>query len=353
MNVSVIIRTKDEADRLRLTLASMACQTAPVEVVIVNDGSSDHTRQVIAEAEGDLDIVAVHREKAGGRCLASNTGAEHASGDVVLFLDGDTLGEPDFVAKHAAAHAAEDGLILRGETYNMRGTRPFLDPEAGTPRKGEEERVARMSERELARATVTREQIRNDFASIDKRSQPGVYPGFGPRKLYELEIGALRDHPDCGVLWTASSGSNFSLKRDPFLKSGGFDLELSNNEHRELALRLVQQGMKMRAVDARSYHLTHRNGWRDPLVEDEWEEPFARKHPEAAVALMQIFWQSLADDSPLPEHAKITSLPELERRSAPFEGIVGPDAIRQAYIDHYNSIDPASGRALENAQAAQ
>jgi len=353
MNVSVIIRTKDEADRLRLTLESMAIQTAPVEVVIVNDGSSDHTREVIAEAESDLNIVAVHRDKAGGRCLASNTGAEHASGDVVLFLDGDTLGEPDFVAKHAAAHAAEDGLILRGETYNMRGTRPFLDPEAGTPRKGEEDRVARMSERELARSVVTREQIRNDFASIDKRSQPGVYPGFGPRKLYELEIGALREHPDCSVLWTASSGSNFSLKRDPFLASGGFDLELSNNEHRELALRLVQAGMKIRAVAARSYHLTHRNGWRDPLVEDEWEEPFCRKHPDAAVALMQIFWQSLADDCPLPENAKITSLPELERRSGRFEGIAGPDNIRRAYVDYYTSLASKDERVLEAAQQAQ
>lgn len=351
MNVSVIIRTKDEADRLRLTLASMACQTAPVEVVVVNDGSTDHTRQVIAEAESELNLVAVHRDQAGGRCLASNTGAEHASGDVVLFLDGDTLGEPDFVAKHAAAHAAEDGLILRGETHNMRGTRSFLDPEAGTPRPGEEERVARMSERELARSTVTREQIRNDFASIDKRSQPGVYPGFGPRKLYELEIGALREHPDCGVLWTASSGSNFSLQREPFLESGGFDLELSNNEHRELALRLVQRGMKMRAVAARSYHLTHRNGWRDPLVEDEWEEPFWRKHPEAAVALMQVFWQSLADGSPLPEHAKITSLPELERRSAGFEGIAGPDRVRQAYVDHYDGLATKSPPELETIQA--
>ena len=59
VRASVIIRSKDEADRLRLTLTSLACQSEPPEVVVVNDGSSDHTRDVIATAEG-VNIVALH-----------------------------------------------------------------------------------------------------------------------------------------------------------------------------------------------------------------------------------------------------------------------------------------------------
>src|SRR5579871_3564097 len=56
MKASVIIRSKDEADRLRLTLVSLACQSEAPEVVVVNDGSRDHTVQVIAAASDELDL---------------------------------------------------------------------------------------------------------------------------------------------------------------------------------------------------------------------------------------------------------------------------------------------------------
>ncbi|MDE2434855.1 MAG: glycosyltransferase family 2 protein [Sphingomonadales bacterium] len=332
MKASVVIRSKDEADRLRLTLASLAAQSESAEVVVVNDGSSDHTDAVLAEARGDLDLVAVHHATPAGRSAAANAGATRASGDVVIFLDGDTLAEPEFVARHMDRHRQREGLIVRGETHHLRCTRPFLDPASGTPRAGEEDRVARMSDNELNRALVTPDQIRNDFASIDRRGQPGIYPGFGPRKLFDLEMAALRDDPDCAVLWAAASGANQSLSRAAFLASGGFHPDISINEHRELALRLCRSGMKMVATEARSYHMTHRSGWRDPLEDLEWEAVFYDAHPEPVVALLPLFWQSISDNSALPEPARIGSLRELELRSARFEEMVGREAVRQAYI---------------------
>ncbi|MDE2410787.1 MAG: glycosyltransferase family 2 protein [Sphingomonadales bacterium] len=332
MKVSVVIRSKDEADRLRLTLASLACQSHPAEVVVVNDGSSDHTAEVVTEASKALDLVAVHHDRPAGRSAAANAGAARASGDIVVFLDGDTLAEPDFVAKHAECHREGDDRIVRGETFHLRCTRPFLDPEAGTPRAGEEDRVARISDKERERALVTRDQIRNAFAEIDRRAQPGIYPGFGPRRLYDLEMEALRDHADCDVLWAAASGANQSLSRDAFLRSGGFHPAISINEHRELALRLCRAGMVMKPTTARSYHMTHRSGWRDPLDDLDWEAVFYGAHPEPVVALLPLFWQSISDHSPLPDAARIASLPELACKSALFAGIVGRDAVRQAYI---------------------
>jgi glycosyltransferase involved in cell wall biosynthesis len=240
--VSVIIRSKDEADRLRLTLTSLACQSESPEVVVVNDGSSDHTKDVIAMAEDGMNIVAVHNTTPARRSAASNAGVTAASGDVVLFLDGDKLAAPDLVSEHLRAHSERSNIIVRGSTYNLRCTRPFLDPEMGSPQPGEEARVERMSATERARALVTRQQIRNCFHEIDRRSQPGVYPGFGPRKLFELEMEALTTATDCPVLWAASSGANMSIGRTAFLDNGGFKPELDNNEHRELALRLCQRG---------------------------------------------------------------------------------------------------------------
>jgi hypothetical protein len=51
---------------------------------------------------------------------------------------------------HASA-AHGEVRIGRGEKFHFRGTRFFLDPEAGTPRPGEEARVARLSAAELER----------------------------------------------------------------------------------------------------------------------------------------------------------------------------------------------------------
>ena len=100
MNVSVVVRSKDEADRLRLTLASLSRQTAPAEVVVVDDGSSDHTPAVISEASASLRLKTVRHEAAGGRSAAANAGARAASGTVLLFLDGDTLADPDLVRRY-------------------------------------------------------------------------------------------------------------------------------------------------------------------------------------------------------------------------------------------------------------
>jgi GT2 family glycosyltransferase len=325
MDVSVVVRSKDEADRLRLTLASLSRQTAPAEVVVVDDGSTDHTPAVIAEASASLRLKTVRHEAARGRSAAANAGARIASGRVLLFLDGDTLADHDLVRHHAAAHAAKPALIGRGETFHLRCTRFLRDPERATPMPGEEDRVARLSSAERERQSVTRAQVLDDFAAIERRAELGIYPGAGPRRLQEIELAALREHPGCSVLWAAASGSNQSIGRDAFLASGGFNEAIDINEHRELALRLCRAGLRMGLVEgARSYHLTHRSGWRDPLEDTGWEQVFHAAHPLPEVALLAVFWASLSPHCPLSERERIPSLPALaeaaRRRTAAERG---------------------------------
>lgn len=329
LKLSVVVRSKDEADRLRLTLASLARQSHPAEVVVVDDGSSDHTAEVIAEAARKTPITRLRHPSALGRSDASNAGARAASGEVVLFLDGDTLAGPDCVARHVAAHARTPGLCGRGETFHLRATRFLLDPETASPRPGQEARLARMPPAEREGLKVTLAQVEQDFAAIDRRASPGLYPGAGPRALYDIEVTALRQHPGCGVLWAAASGANFSVRRDAFLASGGFDEALVINEHRELALRMCLEGGRMGFVEgARSYHMTHRSGWRDPLTEPGWEAAFYRRHPIRAVKLLPVLWASLADASPVPPPARITSLADLERIAGEASSI-DYDAVRR------------------------
>jgi GT2 family glycosyltransferase len=311
VNISVVIRTRDEAPRLRLTLASLKRQAALTEVVVVDDGSTDSTPEVISEAQTFLPITRLRHPQARGRSAASNAGARAAFGEVLIMLDGDTPVGPDFVSAHASAHHHGD-VIGRGAGFNLRCTRWLYDPERAIAFPSCQDRVSRMGAAELERNRVTRSEIEHDFASIERRAQPGIYPGLGPGRLAEVEMQALRHHPNCKVLWAAASGSNQSIRRERFLAGGGFHEEMSLNEHRELALRLVAQGARMCLVEgARSYHLTHRSGWRDPLQDTHWETLFWAMHPLPEVALLPVLWASLADHPAIaPEH-RIFSLPQL------------------------------------------
>lgn len=332
MRATVVIRSKDEADRLRLTLTSLAVQTERPEVVVVNDGSSDHTAEVMAEAARDMELVAVHHTSPAGRSAAANAGALKATGDILLFLDGDTLAAPELVARHLAVHRQSANLVVRGEHWHLRCVNAFLNPETGNPREGEESRVARMSTAERARAIVTRTQVRHDFAAIESRAQPGIYPGFGPRRLGELEMHALQTAPDCKVLWAAAGGSNQSVSRNGFLQTGGFHPKLSINEHRELALRLCQRGFRMAPTSARTFHLIHRRGWRDPLQDTDWEQTFYEAHPLPEVALLPFFWASLSEACPFPPAACIRSLPELAAISDEYRALKGMKSVREAHL---------------------
>ncbi|HTS92654.1 MAG TPA: glycosyltransferase [Stellaceae bacterium] len=333
MIVSVVVRSRDEADRLRLTLASLKEQTARAEIVVVNDGSADHTADVIAEAAASLPLTVVDHATPRGRSGAANAGARAATGDILLFLDGDTLAGPDFVARHGALHTPGDRVLARGETFHLRCTRFLRDPDTGTPAPGQEARLARLPASELKEMRVTRDQVIGDFAAIERRAMPGIYPGAGPHRLYELEMEAIVRHPACTVLWAAVSAANLSVRRQDFLRVGGFDEALDINEHRELALRLTLEGARiLPALGARTYHMTHRSGWRDPIRRTDWQETFYRAHPIPAVKLLPLFWASLSDGGRVPAALRINSLLELEaasRGEADFDPDAADDFIRE------------------------
>jgi GT2 family glycosyltransferase len=318
MRASVVIRTKDEARRLRLTLTSLSAQTVPARVVVVNDGSSDDTRDVLREAEQWVELVQVEHASARGRSAASNAGARAARGEVLIFLDGDTLAGPELVERHLAVHE-NPNVIGRGETFHVRSTRLLRDPETLEPWPGEEHTLAERPRDEQERMRLTRDTILHDFESIERRASVGIYPGSGARRVYELEMDALCNHPDSTVLWAAACGSNLSVRRAQFLEAGGFLEELDLNEHRELALRLYARGLRLVPVPgARTYHLIH-GVTRNPLEERAWEEIFYRAHPIPVVKLLPVLWASLAPDSTIPSDERILSIPELEAAAGRLE----------------------------------
>lgn len=102
--VDIVINNYNYARYLGEAIASVRAQTHPaVNLIVVDDGSTDDSRAVIEALRGD-DMTVVLKEN-GGQASALNAGAEVCDGEVVIFLDADDTLKPTAAAKAAAALA--------------------------------------------------------------------------------------------------------------------------------------------------------------------------------------------------------------------------------------------------------
>lgn len=120
--LSVVIATKDRARYLERALASLRRQQGapPFEVIVVDNGSSDDTRQVVARAnEMSAAPVRYEREPEPNRGKARNRAIAVATGEIVVFCDDDVQAPPDWVAAHARAHESSAPAVVNGPILNV------------------------------------------------------------------------------------------------------------------------------------------------------------------------------------------------------------------------------------------
>ena len=114
VSVSVIIPARDAAAHLPAALAGIATQRrVPLEVIVVDDGSSDATAAI---AQRSRVVGAVLRTNGAGPGAARNAGAAAASGDVLAFTDADCVPQPGWLeASLAAIEAGAD--VVQGAVH--------------------------------------------------------------------------------------------------------------------------------------------------------------------------------------------------------------------------------------------
>ncbi len=169
----------------------------PLEVIVVDDSSTDDTRAVAnrARADGLVDVVICHGTRCG-RSAAINAAARFARGDLLLTVDADTVFEPTAVARLAAA---------------------FDDP-----------RVAGAS---------SNIGVSNERASRWTSLQ---------HVEYLMSISAGRAVLDIFGVLACLSGACSMFRRDVFLRHGGLDV--GPGEDLEITLRLRRLGYAVRFV---------------------------------------------------------------------------------------------------------
>ncbi len=96
--VSVILPVYNEEPVIARTLASLAASDYPhLEVIAVDDGSTDNTLAILHEIAAGWPALRVLTQANAGKSVASNHAIMAAAGEIVVTLDGDTLFEPQTI----------------------------------------------------------------------------------------------------------------------------------------------------------------------------------------------------------------------------------------------------------------
>ena len=111
LKISVIIPAYNAENYLTEALDSVTGQTMPdseYEIIIINDGSSDHTPEILKKYAASHTNITIINQKNSGPSAARNAGLAIAKGKYIFFFDADDV----------LINDALDSLFIRAEEYN-------------------------------------------------------------------------------------------------------------------------------------------------------------------------------------------------------------------------------------------
>lgn len=238
---SVVVTTYNNPRALRLVLAALELQTfQDFEIIIADDGSTESTAAVVRAAaqESGRPIRHIwHPDEGFRKCTISNKAILAATGNYIIFLDGDCIPFPTFVEAHT--QAARYGHFVAG-------SKVFLT--------------------ESFTAQISVEDVRGG-----RLYRPGSWWWWGIsrhlRRLVLSHIAGVRWLLDLNRQTWSWRGDNSSTFAEHLHAVGGFDQRLSyGGEDNDLGRRL--EGFGVRCL-SRRYQI--------PVLHLEHERPYVKK----------------------------------------------------------------------------
>ena len=326
-STSVVIATCNQADRLRLVLCGLEGQTmaaAEFEVLVVDDGSADHTRDVLEESR--LSNLRVLRSPANeGRSRARNRGVEAATGELVIFLDGDALPAPDLVEAYSEAHRQTGGKgVLCGFQWSIPDVEYLRDPQDARTAIPETPSVLKdYLALHSGQMSLTCSTVRGEFGRVRWRAREGGYPFPESAERQRQARELLNRVPGAALGWLAFVPHNGAASRALLVRAGGFDAQIPFSEGWELAYRLsCRHEVRCVAALAETFHLYHHHGFDDGPEAARREvaqrygaiEHMVAKHGDPRLRLLHFWFASLWRDPLMPDELLIRDLVELDRQ---------------------------------------
>jgi len=245
--ISVIVTTYNREDALEAVLRALSRQTDPdFEVIVADDGSGPRTADTVAawKSKAQFRLNHVWHEDRGFRAAEIRNRAILASrGSYCIFLDGDCIPRPDFVATHR--RLAEQGCFVTGNRVLMSEhlttavLRDGLEPE------------------------------RWKLGAWFKQRTNGGINRLVP--LLSLPLGLLRKLR--GRAWRGARSCNLAVWRSDLQRVDGFDAAFSGwgREDSDLLARLIEAGVRRKdgTFATGVLHLWHPEADRSWLPQNE------------------------------------------------------------------------------------
>jgi glycosyltransferase involved in cell wall biosynthesis len=295
VRASVIIPTRNKARYLALTLASLARQTEArsFDVIVVDDGSEDDTREIVTDHSRRADLALKYIRRAHqGRAAARNAAIRASEGELLIFCDDDRITHPSFVADHLLAHSpAPANTGPRVVLGRQRGILTIWSHELPITPADIAQIVVRRPDiaaklAEPIAALVEVDAVHDAFdAMITAFELPEPWWERHVAPLVELYGPALEGF---AFPWTASATGNLSAPRALVEQVGLFDESFVGwgLEDTELHLRLHHAGATTHVIDGGlNWHQLHP---RSPANPSEWARNgirFLDKHESLDVCL--------------------------------------------------------------------
>jgi len=119
MRVSIVIPVYNEESTVGEVLRRVMALPIDKQVIVVDDGSTDHTPEAIAECEG-AGLTVVRLERNRGKGAAIRAGLDEVSGDYIVIQDADLELQPEEIPEVLAPAIAGRGPIVYGSRF-LRG----------------------------------------------------------------------------------------------------------------------------------------------------------------------------------------------------------------------------------------
>jgi len=218
--ISVIITTYNRPDALKAVLRAFSNQTLKdFEVIVADDGSRLETIRTVLDLQRDLNYSLHHIWQADQGFRAAtirNKAAAHAKGEYLIFLDGDCIPRPTFLANHQR---------LAEKNYFVAGHRVLLNES--------------FTEQVLDLQLVLQKWRNKDwlFAWLKKSCNK-----FLP--FFSIPLGYFRK---CSPKkWQGAKSCNLGIWKKDFFSVNGFDESYTGwgYEDSDLVIRLIRAGIK-------------------------------------------------------------------------------------------------------------
>jgi glycosyltransferase involved in cell wall biosynthesis len=271
--ISIIVPTFNRADLLYFTLKSISLQTVDkslIEIIVVDDGSVDNTKEVVDRFRSDYSIKYYFQEDDGYRVAsARNVGIENSNGEILIFVDSGVVLQSGCIRHHWNTHLFQSSNVV--VIGYILGVEEVYDPEC---------RLLKEIDFNYPDKSIEKLLLKRSYLDIREN-------------VFQLCNDNLSMLP---APWTLCWTGNMSIKSEVIRRIGNFDTSFDKRwgvEDIELAFRAHTCGIRfILQREASSIHYPHFSDNKSKQKQEYRNKlHFLKKHP---IARSELFLNSSA-----------------------------------------------------------